>query len=139
MNSMNFTEAFAKYAATLNNPQWSVSAFGRDGSLVVCLWENYIKPGKEPRTMVYRDVLSKWLGNVPGQNEIREHLHRAKSESLPIRLVIAHPVTASDEQLVGKVTDESKIKKTFSVKETVVGTLEEFDGDSLLIVSRKAA
>lgn len=135
---MDYTEAFTNYGATLTNPLWSVSAFARDGSLVLCLWEGYLRRGKVPRTLEYRDTLSKWLGNVSGKNEIQDHLYKAKENSLPIRLVIAHPVTEREEKLVGKVADESNIKKTFSVKEDAVGVLEEFDGDTLLIVFRKA-
>lgn len=137
--SMNYTDAFAKYGAVLTNPQWSVSAYSPDGSLVVCLWQNYLKPGTERGTLEYKDTLSKWLGNVPGCNEIRNHLHKVQAAALPIHLVIAHPVSAAEEDLVGKVADESGIKKTFSVKKEVVGTLAEYDGDTLRIVFRKAA
>jgi len=35
--SLIYTEAFAKYGATLNSQQWSVSAFGSDGCLYIKL------------------------------------------------------------------------------------------------------
>lgn len=135
---MNYTEAFAEYGATLTNPQWSVSAFARDGSLVVCLWQNYVKRGQERGTLEYQDTLSKWLGNVPGRNEIRDHLRIVQRSVLPVRLVIAHPISDADAELVGTLADESTIRKTFSVKKEAIGRLEEFDDDTLRIVFRKA-
>lgn len=137
--SLIYTEAFAKYGATLNNQKWSVSAFGSDDALVVSLWQDWIKQGTEKGTLVYRDTLSLWKGNDDGRNELRNHLNAIKASGVRIRLVIAHPVSVDDASLVGKVADESKIKKTFSVREDVLGTLEEFDGDSLCIVFRRAA
>ena len=136
---MNYTDAFAAYGATLRNVQWSVSAFSKDGRLVVCLWENYLKPGRERATMEYNDMLSTWLGNAHGRNEFSEHLRIAKSRNLDVLLVIAHPVSPSDKEQVGRVGDESTINKTFSVKENVIGTLEEYDGNALRIVFRRAA
>lgn len=136
---MTYTEAFAEYGATLTNPQWSVSGFGSDGSLVVCLWENLLKLDAKRGTLGYEDTLAKWLGNLPGREEIRKHLKKATTEALPIRLVIAHPVSVADERLVGKVADESSIKKTFSAKKEVIGTLADFDGDNLRIIFHKVA
>jgi len=52
--SLTYTEAFAKFGAKLNNQQWSVSAFGADGCLVVSLWQDWIKPGELKGTLVYR-------------------------------------------------------------------------------------
>ena len=135
---MNYTESFAEYGAKLTNPQWSVSAFGDDGNLVVCLWQNYVKPGPRKGTMEYRDKLSSWLGNVPGRNELTEHLRIVKSNNLKLRLVLAHPASPADAERVGKVADESSIPKTFSVKKDAIGTLDEFDNDNLRIVFAKA-
>jgi hypothetical protein len=136
--SLIYTEAFAKYGATLNNHQWSVSAFAPDGSLVVSLWQDWLKRGETKGTLVYADTLSLWKGNDDGRNEFRRHLSAAKDCGASIRLVVAHPVSPADAALVGKVPDESKIKKTFSVRQDVVGTLEEFDDDTLRIVFRRA-
>jgi len=137
--SLIYTEAFACYGAKLNNQNWSVSAFGRDGSLVVSLWQDWLKPGQEKGTLVYTDTLSLWKGNKDGQNELRRHLIAVKNSGAPIKLVIAHPATPEDAALVGKVSDESKINKTFSVRPDVVGKLEEFENeDTLRIVFRRS-
>ncbi len=136
--SLIYTEAFAKFGAKLNNQKWSVSAFGSDGCLVVSLWQDWIKRGELKGTLAYRDTLSQWKGNDAGRNEFRSHLSTVKVSRAPIRLVVAHPVSAADAALVGQVADESKIKKTFSVREDLVGSLEEFDGDALCIVFRRA-
>ena len=42
-----YTSAFARYGAKLTNPQWSVSAFGDDGCLVLSLWQNLLKRTSE--------------------------------------------------------------------------------------------
>ncbi len=136
--SLIYTEAFVKYGATLNNQQWSVSAFCPDGSLVVSLRQDWIKRGEERGTLVYKDTLSQWKGNHDGRNEFRHHLNAAKVAGARIRLVVAHPVSADDAKLVGNVPDESKIKKTFSVREDLVGALVSFDDDTLCIVFRRA-
>ena len=136
--SLIYSEAFAKYGARLNNQQWSVSAFGPDGSLVVSLWQAYIKPNKVNRTLEYRDTLSLWKGNDPGREEFRRHLSAVKRSPVPIRLIVAKPTSDADAALVGEVADESKIKKTFFVREDLIGSLEEFDGDSLCFVFRRA-
>ena len=131
--SLIYTKAFSKYGATLNNQKWSVSAFGSDGCLVVSLWQDSIKPGTEKGTLVYRDTLSLWKGNDAGRNELRSHLNTLKNTGSRIKLVIAHPLSANDASLVGKVSDESKIKKTFSIRKDVLGTLKKFDDDFLCI------
>ena len=137
--SLIYTEAFAQYGAKLNNQNWSVSAFGSDGCLVVSLWQDWLKRGQEKGTLVYTDTLSHWKGNKDGQNELRRHLVAVKNSGVPIKLVIAHPASPEDAALVGKVSDESKIKKTFSVRPEVVGTLEDFqDEDTLRIVFRRS-
>ena len=43
---VGYADAFAKYGAKLTNPQWSVSAFGTGGCLVLSLWQNYLKRGE---------------------------------------------------------------------------------------------
>lgn len=136
---MRYAEAFSRYGAKLTNPQWSVSALGEGGCLVLSLWQNLLKRGSEKGTLEYRDTLSKWKGNVTGRMELQKHLDTAKTASLPIKLVIAHPATLADAALVGNVADESEIKKTFSVREDLVGSLEGFDGDEVRIVFRRTS
>lgn len=136
--SLTYTDAFAKFGAKLNNQQWSVSAFGTDGCFVVSLWQNWIRPGDVKGTLIYRDTLSQWKGNDMGRNEFRNHLGAVHISNAPIKLIIARPSSAADADLVGQVADESKIKKIFAVREDLVGSLKEFDGDALCIVFRRA-
>lgn len=134
--SKGYVEAFGKYGATLSAPRTSVSAFGEDGCLVLSLWQDYLKRGEAKGTLEYRDTLSKWKGNVQGRSELKRHLKAVQDSPRPIKLVIARPASTADAALVGKVADESKIKKTFSVREDLVGTIESYDGDELRIVFR---
>lgn len=137
---MKYVEAFGKYGAKLTNPQWSVSAFGEEGGcLVLSLWQNLLRRGPEKGTLEYRDTLSKWKGNFGGRSELQGHLSTAKTSSLPIKLVIAHPATLADAALVGMVADESEINKTFSVRKDLIGSLESYDGDELHIVFRRSS
>lgn len=134
---MTYVEAFKRYGATLTQPQWSVSALGKDGCLVVSLWQNYLKPGEPKDTLEYRDILSHWRGNAHGRAEFKRHLAAVRESPRPIKLVIAHPASLADAALVGKVADESKIKKTFSVREDLVGAIDSFSGDELRMVFRR--
>lgn len=136
--SRGYVEAFKKYGAKLATPRTSVSAFGEGGCLVLGLWQNYIKRGEVKGTLEYRDTLSKWKGNAPGRAELKRHLKAVQDSPRPIKLVIAHPASLADAALVGKVADESKINKTFSVREDLVGALESYDGDEVFIVFRRA-
>jgi len=136
--SLSYTEAFAKYGAKLTNQQWSVSAFGSDGSLVVSLWQDWLKRGERKGTLVYTDTLSQWKGNVFGRSELQRHLRAVQASGAAIKLVIAHPASLADAAKVGQVADESEIKKTFSIREDIVGKLESFDDDTLFIVFARA-
>lgn len=137
--SLSYTEAFAQYGATLKNQIWSVSAFGSDGCLVVSLWQPLLKPGEAKGTLVYRDTLSLWKGNEVGRNELRRHLATVKKSGVAIKLVIAHPASSEDAALVGQVSDERRIKKTYSVRPDFIGALQEFENeDTLRIVFRRS-
>ena len=70
MARLAITEAFAHYGATLRNPQWSVSAWTPNGSLVVSVWEHHYRKG-QPGTMEFEDSLSRWSGhgNVESQTQ----------------------------------------------------------------------
>jgi len=135
--SLSYTEAFAKYGATLTNQQWSVSAIGPDGSLVVSLWQDGLKRG-EKSTLVYTDTLSQWKGNAVGRSELQKHLRAIQVSGAAIKLVLAHPASLAEAAKVGQVADESEIKKTFSIREDLVGKLESFDDDTLRIVFARA-
>ena len=108
---------------------WAVSAQAADGSIVISCWSNYFsRPDKE--TLRYTDTLSRWEGNTPGNNLLREHLLLAQAGSLPIRLVVA---TAQNTLALDQGWDASKISKTFHVKPEVVGQLTSFNGDEFII------
>jgi hypothetical protein len=139
---MNLVEAFRRHGAQLNNARWSVSAFAEDGSLVVCLWEHFLKPTADPgtgaRTLQYSDQLSTWAGNRNhGAKELKGHLERAMGERAPLRLVITHTLNVADRALIGQVTDEGAIPKDFSVREDLVGEVAQFNGDAMRLVFRK--
>lgn len=119
---MNFTDAFARYGATLRNVQWAVSAIA-DEQLVLSCWSHYFKPAKEG-IMIYEDRLSRWKG--PGSNLLREHLIQAQKEDLPVRLVMAR---AEDTDAIDSGSDASVVKKTYTAREDVIGKVVEFDGD----------
>jgi len=102
------------------------------------LWQNLLKRGSEKDTLEYRDTLSSWKGNFTGRAELQSHLEAARSSAAQIKVVIAHPATLADAAFVGKVSDESTINKTFSVRDDLVGSLEEYDGDEVRIVFKRA-
>ena len=89
MGKLNYTEAFKRYSAVLDNPNWAVSAISSDGSLVISCWEQYFKR-PQPGVLLYDDSLSRWKGhNKPGLNLLRKHLEHTASEDLAVRLVMA--------------------------------------------------
>ena len=132
MAKLNFTEAFAKYGATLANPQWAVSAIANDGSLVMSCWEHYIK--KHGDCLRYEDTLSRWSGNAAGNNLLRTHLTQAFNEKLPVRLLIA---STTETDAVDYGHDASKVKKKFHIRPEIIGEIVSFDGDSFVIDFRK--
>lgn len=74
MLRLGITSAFARYGATLRNPQWSVSAWAPNGSLVVSIWEHHYQKG-QPGTMEFTDSPARWSGD--GNREFRANLARA--------------------------------------------------------------
>lgn len=135
MGKLNYTEAFKRYSAVLDNPNWAVSAISSDGALVISCWEQYFKPS-QPGVLIYGNSLSRWKGhNKPGLNLLRKHLERTDSEDLAVRLVMAK---TSDPGAVDRGGDASKLKNTFSVREDLIGKLTSFDGDNYRIEFRKA-
>ncbi|SDZ14035.1 hypothetical protein SAMN04487939_1182 [Lysobacter sp. yr284] len=125
----SFTECFASFGAKLPNPQWAVSALAEDGALVISCWSLYFdRP--DAGTLRYRDRLSRWAGNESGNRLLKEHLAQAVASSLPVRLVVATPV--SREQIdAGR--DASAVRKKFHTKPEVTGRVVDFDGDSFVI------
>lgn len=133
MGDLGMKQAFGHYKAELENPMWAVSSIAADGSLVVSCWTKYFGGG-EPGVMRYTDQLSRWGNNKPGNNLLREHLTVAREKQLPVRLIMVRP--ENEDELEG-VVDASKIKKTFHIRDEVVGTVVSFDGDTFIIDFRR--
>ena len=134
MSTLGFVEAFAKFGAKPDNPMWAVSAIADDGALVLSCWAHYFKSGG-PGVSLYGDRLSRWAGNVLGNSLLRSHLSKAFAERLPVRMVVA---TTQETSAVDHGHDASKVKKTFHVREDVVGRVISFDGDNYVIEFRRA-
>ena len=129
---IGFVEAFKKFSAKLDNPNWAVSAISEKGEFVLSCWSQYFERG-DIGVLRYVDCLSRWTGNNAGNNLLRSHLVKAHSEALPVRLIIA---TAEKPEEIETVSDASKIKKKFNVREDVVGRVTLFDGDNFVIEYR---
>ena len=87
--------------------------------------------------LVLEHEVSQWMEGTSGRSELLEHLRMAKAQDATIRLVIAHP--APDQaRLVGQVADERRIRKDYSVRDDLIGTLELFDGDVVRVIFRRA-
>jgi hypothetical protein len=134
MATLSYTEAFHAYGARLANPMWAYSAIAEDGAVVMSCWAHKLKP--RAGTLVYKDHLSRWKPNPSGKNLLIEHLTRAREQELPVRLVIA---TTDQPDVVDRGEDASTIKKTFHIREDVVGKVTLFDGDNFVLEFRKRA
>jgi hypothetical protein len=128
MAKLNLSTAFARYGAKLTNPQWAVSAISDQNELVMSCWKDYLT--LTDGVLRYVDTLSRWEHNKPGNNLLREHLERAISEGLAVRLVIAN---ATDMFEVNSGKSAAGIANSFSVKVEVVGSVTSFDGDEFII------
>ena len=127
-------EAFAKFGAVPVNPMWAVSAIADDGAVVVSCWAHLCKSGGKG-VLVYEDCLSRWSGNEMGCNLLRTHLQLAVDGSLPVRMVVA---TTTEIHSVNSGHDASKVKKTFHVRDEIVGRVASFDGDKYVVEYRRA-
>jgi hypothetical protein len=123
MARLGIVEAFAKYGATLRNPQWSVSAWAPDGSLVVSLWAHHYRPSP-PGSMEFTGSLGRWSG--PGNSEARRNIAKAFSAKSKVRLVIAK---TEEVERVEAGEDASPLKKEFFVREELVGYVAELNGE----------
>lgn len=128
---MNFSECFARYGAKLANPQWAVSSRTESGEIVVSCWAHHLK--KDGDRLRYNDQLSRWSRNRAGNNLLRRHLEEARSEGLPVRLVIAR---TDDTSAVDHGNNASGLNKTFAVRKDLIGEVTEFDGDAFCIEFR---
>lgn len=128
MATLLFTEAFRAFGARLANPMWAYSAIADDGSLVISCWAHKLKLNEG--VLKYTDRLSRWEPNTPGKNLLIEHLTMARDDALPVRLVIA---TTDQPDVVDGGRDASAIRKTFHIREDVVGKVAVFDGDNFIL------
>ncbi len=135
MANLGFIEAFAKFGAKPANSMWAVSAIADDGSLVVSCWAHHCKRG-EKDVLLYSDCLARWNGNKLGCNLLKTHLQQAVAENLPVRMVVA---TTTETTFVDNGHDASKVKKTFHVRQDLVGQVIFFDGDNYAIEYRRAS
>lgn len=124
-------DAFKRYGAELRNIQWSVSAWASDGSLVVSLWEHHRRPSN-PGTLEFAESVNRWKG--PGNNEFRDNLTLAFNSDANIRLVI---VRTEEKDKVENGVDASTIKKTFSLREDLIGKVIHWDGDNYAFSFKK--
>jgi len=131
MADLMFAEAFAKYGAKLRNVQWSVCAEAPDGALVVSVWQHHFERAKD-EAMICRDSFSRWKG--PGNTELREKVANAFKTKQVIRLVIA---TTSQTKAVESGADAKTLKKTFQVREDLIGEVIEASEDQYAIRFRK--
>jgi hypothetical protein len=132
MAKLGIKDAFAKYSAVQRNVQWSVSAWTPGGELVVSVWAHHQRPNT-PGVMEFEACASRWDG--PGNKEFRENVKRAFETNASLRLVIAE---THEIKRVEASEDASKIKKEFSVRTELVGTVVEWDGDRYLFRFEKA-
>lgn len=135
MSDLGFVEAFAKFGAELDNPMWAVSAIASDGALVMSCWAHCFRRGG-PGSLIYADRLSRWQGNELGGGLLKRHLELAQAGALPVRMVVA---TASDTEAVDHGHDASKVKKTFHIRDDMVGRVTEFDGDNYVVEFRPSS
>ena len=133
MADLGFVEAFAKFGAKPVNPMWAVSAIAEDGALVLSCWNHHFKSGGKG-VLVYVDCLSQWGNNELGSNLLKMHLQRAVSENLPVRMVVA---MTRETEYVDAGNDASKVRKTFHVREDLIGRVVCFDGDDYSIEFRR--
>lgn len=134
MADLGFKEAFAKFGARPVNLMWAVSAIADDGALVMSCWSHHCKPGGKG-VLLYTDCLSRWGGNELGCNLLKTHLEQAVAGNLPVRMVVA---TTTETEAVDQGHDASKVKKTFHVREDVIGRVVSFDGDNYILEFRRA-
>ena len=132
MARLGIVEAFARYGATLRNPQWSVSAWSPDGSLVVSLWEHHCRKGP-PGSIEFVGSLGRWSG--PGNSEARRNIAEAFSAKSRVRLVV---VKTEEVERVESGQDAGLLKKEFFIREGLVGQVVELNGEQYVFRFSKA-
>lgn len=129
---IGISEAFRMYGAQLKNVYWSVSAWSDDETLVISLWAHHErKEGRVPGVLAFSDRFDRWSG--PGNTEFRANVSRAFKTGAKVRLVLAR---ALESDRVQSGEDASKIPKTYSVREDLVGRVSEIQGEAYVIEFR---
>lgn len=128
---MGISAEFAKFGATLNNVQWSVSAYNKKGELVLSLWQHFF--GKAVAGKIcYEDKVSRWSG--AGNNEFRRNLEQAYASQQVIRAVIAR---TSNQAGVISGQDASQFKNSFAARPEWIGKVLLWDGDRFILEFEK--
>ena len=128
MKKLTLTAAFARFGAEPRNARWACSAIARDGSLVISCWRHLLRSYVDGHQS-YEDRLSRWDGNHPGRELLREHLQLAIENELRVRQIVA----TLDDPRDRTDGDASAAPKTFSTHGEVVGRVVSFDGDAFAI------
>lgn len=131
---IGISEAFRKYGAKLKNVNWSVSSWASDDTLVVSLWGHHRLKDKPSDVLAFGDRFDRWSG--AGNSQFRTNVTRAFEIGADVRLVVARTL---DSDRVQRGEDGSKIPKTFAVREDLIGSVTEIDGESYVIEFRKSA
>lgn len=130
---MIYTDAFKHYGATLNNNQWSVSAFS-NGELVISVWDDELKFNKETKQTIYNAPLSSWDNNPLGRDEFRKHLKLAFHEKANVRLIKAmRPDGYTSGTNETKESDHSQAKG-FDVVDHLIGRVVSFDNEDMPVI-----
>jgi hypothetical protein len=129
---IGISDAFRKYGATLKNVNWSVSSWVNDDTLVVSIWDHHHLKGRPSDVLAFGDRFDRWSG--PGNAEFRANVTRAFQTGATVRLVIAR---ALEPDRVQRGEDGSKIPKTFAVRDDLIGSVTEINGESYVIEFRR--
>ena len=123
MTTLGITAAFAKYGASLRNPQWSVSAWAPDGALVVSLWDHHFQKST-PGTMEFEGALDRWSGH--GNREFRDNIAKAFAARSQVRLII---VKTDEIARVEAGEDASTVRKEFFLRDDLIGEVAKLDAE----------
>jgi hypothetical protein len=131
--SIGYVKAFASLGATLRNVQWSFSARGRDGSIVLSCWQPFFEPKSAhgiEGVLRYRDTLNRVGHNPLGASELEQFLREGATNHTSFRLVVATP---GDESSLASGRSASSSKNRFHAKPDLLGELVSFDGNEYVI------
>jgi hypothetical protein len=124
MEKMSLAEAFGRYGATTQRVTRRLSMIAADGALILgCSARYFHRP--TAGVLRYEDKLSREAA-TPGSPRIsREHLDLALNGKLPVRLIV--------------ITSNGHAASTVHVRQDLVGSVVDFDGDHYIIDFVRAA